>query len=176
MKILYSSLQLDNFLQANSKISGHNNIITESNKSSIVCNSSIDTSVTYDNSTSSNTSLYRNHGSSGGISTGAIIGIAIPCILLALGGLGAAFAFKSSATPALVYGGQESIQNMRIQYPNPNDYYITHNIPNNNVIIPANNVPNNNVIITANNVPNNNIIIPDNNINIANKDVINVAQ
>ena len=160
MKILYSSLQLDNFLQANSKISGHNNIIIESNKSSIVCYSSIDTSVTttnttisYDNSTSSNTTLYRNHGSSGGISTGAIIGIAIPCILLALGGLGAAFAFKSSATPALVYGSQESIQNMRIQYPNPNDYYIT-----------------------ANNVPNNNIIIPDNNINIANKDVINVVQ
>ena len=171
MQIVYANLELDNFLQANSKITGHNNIITESNKSSIVCYSSIDTSVTttnttisYDNSTSSNTTLYRNHGSSGGISTGAIIGIAIPCILLALGGLGAAFAFKSSATPALVYGGQESIQNMRIQYPNPNDYYITHNIPNNNVII------------TANNVPNNNIIIPDNNINIANKDVINAAQ
>ena len=171
IQIVYANLELDNFLQANSKITGHNNIITESNKSSIVCYDSIDTSVTttittisYDNSTSSNTTLYRNHGSSGGISTGAIIGIAIPCILLALGGLGAAFAFKSSATPALLYSGQESIQNIRIQYPNPNDYYITHNVPNNNVIIPANNVPNNN------------IIIPDNNINIANKDVINVVQ
>jgi len=169
MQIVYSSLRLDNFLQANSKISGHNNIITESNKSSIVCYSSIDTSVTttnttisYDNSTSSNTSLYRNHGSSGGISTGAIIGIAIPCILLALGGLGAAFAFKSSASAATFYGSQESIQNLPIQYPNPNDYYIKHNIQNSNVIM--------------NNVPNNNIIIPENNINIANKDVINVAQ
>jgi len=126
--------------------------------------------------------------SSGGISTGAIIGIAIPCILLALGGIGAAFACKNSASPAPFYGGQESIQNLQVQYANPNDYYITYNIPNH--ITTGNNIPNNNVIITGNApvnnivipennivIPNNNnIIIPDNNINIANKDVINVAQ
>ena len=163
--ILYSNLRLDNFLQGNTKLPGHH-IITESNKNNIVCYTSSGTSVTTSATTSvatnANTSLYRNHGSSGGISTGAIIGIAIPCILLALGGLGAAFAFKSSASAATFYGGQESIQNLPIQYPNPSVYYIKNNIPNSNVI--------------ANNVPNNNIIIPENNINIANKDVINVAQ
>jgi len=141
--ILYSNLRLDNFLQANTKLPGHH-IITESNKNNIVCYTSSGTSVTTS------------------VTTGAIIGIAIPCILLALGGLGAAFAFKSSASAATFYGSQESIQNLPIRYPNPNDYYIKHNIQNSNVI--------------ANNVPNNNIIIPENNINIANKDVINVAQ
>ena len=192
MKILYSSLQLDNFLQANSKISGHNNIITEYNKSSVVCQGSIDTSASttitttitttsYDTSTNYNTSLYKYRKSSGGISTGAIIGIAIPCILLALGGIGAAFACKNSASPAPFYGGQESIQNLQVQYANPNDYYITYNIPNH--ITTGNNIPNNNVIITGNApvnnivipennnivIPNNNnIIIPDNNVNIAN--------
>ena len=160
--ILYSNLRLDNFLQANTKLPGHH-IITESNKNNIVCYTSSGTSVTTSVATNAtNTSLYRNHGSSGGISTGAIIGIAIPCILLALGGLGAAFAFKSSASAATFYGGQESIQNLPIQHPNPSVYYIKNNIPNSNVI--------------TNNVPNNNIIIPENNINIANKDVINVAQ
>ena len=160
--ILYSNLRLDNFLQGNTKLPGHH-IITESNKNNIVCYTSSGTSVTTSVATNAtNASLYRNHGSSGGISTGAIIGITIPCVLLALGGLGAAFAFKSSASAATFYGSQESIQNLPIQYPNPNDYYIKHNIQNSNVIM--------------NNVPNNNIIIPENNINIANKDVINVAQ
>ena len=38
--LLYNYLEADNFLQANTKISGHNNIIKESDKSQIICSSS----------------------------------------------------------------------------------------------------------------------------------------
>ena len=40
INILYNNLELNNFFEANSKIIGHNNIIIESNKDSIVCFSS----------------------------------------------------------------------------------------------------------------------------------------
>ena len=40
INILYKNLELNNFFQANSKISGHNTIIIEGNKDNIICNSS----------------------------------------------------------------------------------------------------------------------------------------
>ena len=71
--LLYINLELSNFFQANSKISGHENIITESDKSNKVC---------AQNSTSStesnNISLINR---SEGLSTGTIIGIIIHCVV-----------------------------------------------------------------------------------------------
>ena len=40
INILSKNLELNNFFQANSKISGHNTIIIESNKDNIICYSS----------------------------------------------------------------------------------------------------------------------------------------
>ena len=40
INILSKNLELNNFFRANSKLSGHNNIITESNKNNIFCVSS----------------------------------------------------------------------------------------------------------------------------------------
>ena len=73
INLLYINLELSNFFQANSKISGHENIITESDKSNKVC---------AQNSTSStesnNISLINR---SEGLSTGTIIGIIIHCVV-----------------------------------------------------------------------------------------------
>ena len=60
INLLFIDLELSNFFQANSKISGHENIITESDKSNVVCplnSSSIPTSVPSTNSTTSSTSI-----------------------------------------------------------------------------------------------------------------------
>ena len=107
INLLFIDLELSNFFQANSKISGHENIITESDKSNVVCplnSSSIPTSVPSTNSTTSSTSIPTptpsttkptpipepSPGSNEetavsrrkpikGLSTGAIIAIIIPC-------------------------------------------------------------------------------------------------
>ena len=78
IQLICSNLELNNFFQANSKISGHENIITESDKSNKVCTS---------NSNSTNSEYNRvypriHKKSSGGLSTGAIIGIIIPCVVV----------------------------------------------------------------------------------------------
>ena len=99
IQLICSNLELNNFFQVNSKILGHENIITESDKSNKVCTS---------NSNSTNSEYNRvypriHKKSSGGLSTGAIIGIIIPCVVVLIAAIATAAACynKRKASPSI---------------------------------------------------------------------------
>ena len=110
IQLICSDLELNNFFQANSKISGHENIITESDKSNKVCTSN-------SNSTSSeyNRVNPRIHiKSSGGLSTGAIIGIIIPCVLLLIAAIAiTAVCYDKKKVPPTIFDSE--IKNVYIK-------------------------------------------------------------
>ena len=100
INLLYINLELSNFFQANSKISGHENIITESDKSNKVCTSNSN-STNQDNNKIN--PVVRKQKSSGGLSTGAIIGIIIPCVVVLIAAIATAAACynKRKASPSI---------------------------------------------------------------------------
>ena len=110
IQLICSDLELNNFFQANSKISGHENIITESDKSNKVCTSN-------SNSTSSeyNRVNPRIHiKSSGGLSTGVIIGIIIPCVLLLIAAIATtAVCYDKKKVPPTIFDSE--IKNVYIK-------------------------------------------------------------
>ena len=110
IQLICSDLELNNFFQANSKISGHENIITESDKSNKVCTSN-------SNSTSSEYKRVnpRIHiKSSGGLSTGVIIGIIIPCVLLLIAAIATtAVCYDKKKVPPTIFDSE--IKNVYIK-------------------------------------------------------------
>ena len=95
IQLIFSNLELNNFFQANSKISGHENIITESDKSKKVCTSN---STSQENNTIK--PVIHKIKSSGGISTGAIIGIIIPCVVVLIAAIAtAAVCYNKNKVP-----------------------------------------------------------------------------
>ena len=95
IQLIFSNLELNNFFQANSKISGHENIITESDKSKKVCTSN---STSQENNTIK--PVFHKIKSSGGISTGAIIGIIIPCVVVLIAAIAtAAVCYNKNKVP-----------------------------------------------------------------------------
>jgi ABC-type amino acid transport substrate-binding protein len=97
IQLIFSNLELNNFFQANSKISGHENIITESDKSNKVCTSNSN-STSQENSTIK--PVFHKIKSSGGISTGAIIGIIIPCVVVLIAAIAtAAVCYNKNKVP-----------------------------------------------------------------------------
>ena len=95
IQLIFSNLELNNFFQANSKISGHENIITESDKSNKVCTSN---STSQENNTIK--PVIHKIKSSGGISTGAIIGIIIPCVVVLIAAIAtAAVCYNKNKVP-----------------------------------------------------------------------------
>ena len=97
IQLIFSNLELNNFFQANSKISGHENIITESDKSNKVCTSNSN-STSQENNTIK--PVFHKIKSSGGISTGAIIGIIIPCVVVLIAAIAtAAVCYNKNKVP-----------------------------------------------------------------------------
>ena len=95
IQLIFSNLELNNFFQANSKISGHENIITENDKSNKVCTSN---STSQENNTIK--PVIHKIKSSGGISTGAIIGIIIPCVVVLIAAIAtAAVCYNKNKVP-----------------------------------------------------------------------------
>ena len=95
IQLIFSNLELNNFFQANSKISGHENIITESDKINKVCTSN---STSQENNTIK--PVIHKIKSSGGISTGAIIGIIIPCVVVLIAAIAtAAVCYNKNKVP-----------------------------------------------------------------------------
>ena len=95
IQLIFSNLELNNFFQANSKISGHENIITESDKFNKVCTSN---STSQENNTIK--PVIHKIKSSGGISTGAIIGIIIPCVVVLIAAIAtAAVCYNKNKVP-----------------------------------------------------------------------------
>ena len=86
LKIVHSSLRLDNLFNANSLL--NKQVITESDKSKAVCSGS-------NNNNSTNNYEYKK--SSGGLSTGGIIGITIPCCVVLVGVVALAFGSKAAS-------------------------------------------------------------------------------
>ena len=114
IKIVYYNLELNNFFQANTKISGHNNIIKESDKKNFVCETSQNNSNNDNNKNDNNdnngnndnnkndnntyNNFIPNRKNSGKLSTGGIIAIAIPTIILLLGITIITISLKSSSS------------------------------------------------------------------------------
>ena len=113
ISITYSKSDVDSLIKANSKLQGQT-IITESDKSKKVCNGTAPPPTPSSTPLPSSTSLpspepfpsdenktlyYQNKKSSTGLSTGGIIGIAIPCGLVVLAAAGFAL-MGSGAAPA----------------------------------------------------------------------------
>ena len=97
IQLICSDLELNNFFQANSKISGHENIITESDKSNKVCTSNSN-STSQENNTIK--PVFHKIKSSGGISTGAIIAIIIPCVVVLIAAIAtAAVCYNKNKVP-----------------------------------------------------------------------------
>lgn len=88
MKIVYSNLEINNFLNANSLIKGHNKIITESDKSNVVCHND-------KNSTDYAYPPQRKH--SGGLSAGGIIAIVLPCVAALIAAVAVAMVCRNKA-------------------------------------------------------------------------------
>ena len=128
LNILYYNLDLNNFFQANTKISGHNSIIKESDKNNSVCkinnNNTGNNNNNTDNNNNNNGNNNINNGnnnnnteimkrkSSSGLSTGAIIAIVIPSVIVLLGALiiGISCKSSSSATSTKNENSDESMQ------------------------------------------------------------------
>ena len=101
IQLICSDLELNNFFQANSKISGHENIITESDKSNKVCTSNSN-STNQDNNKIN--PVVRKQKSSGGLSTGAIIGIIIPCVVVLIAAIATAAAcYNKKKVPMIAF-------------------------------------------------------------------------
>ena len=135
LKIVYYNLELNNFFQANTKISGHNNIIKESDKKNFVCESSQNNNNNSNNDSNNNgnndnnghndnnkndnntyNNFIPNRKNSGELSTGGIIAIVIPTIILLLGVTIITINLKSSSSSvhALSNFNDDSIQNIQI--------------------------------------------------------------
>ena len=136
LKIVYYNLELNNFFQANTKISGHNNIIKESDKKNFVCESSQNNNNNNSNNDSNNNDNNDNNGNndnnkndnnaynnfipnrknSGKLSTGGIIAIVIPTIILLLGVTIITISLKSSSSSVhtLSNFNDDTIQNIQI--------------------------------------------------------------
>jgi len=112
IQLICSDLELNNFFQANSKISGHENIITESDKSNKVCTSNSN-STNQDNNKIN--PVVRKQKSSGGLSTGAIIGIIIPCVVVLIAAIATAAAYyNKKKVPPSVFNS-ETVKNFDIK-------------------------------------------------------------
>ena len=101
IQIICSNLELNNFFQGNSKISGHENIITESDKSNKVCNSNSNSS-RYDR-----VSPRIQKKSSGGLSTGAIVGIIIAGVVVLVAAIAtAAVCYNKKNVPPSAFNSE----------------------------------------------------------------------
>jgi polar amino acid transport system substrate-binding protein len=107
ISVTYSKSDVDSLIKANSKLQGQT-IITESDKSKKVCNGTAPPPTPSSTplpspepfpSDDNKTLYYQNKKSSTGLSTGGIIGIAIPCGLVVLTAAGFAL-MGSGAAPA----------------------------------------------------------------------------
>ena len=113
IKLLFADYELNNFFQANSKISGHQNIITESDKSNKVC--STNSSSNSDSENNRINPVIRKNKSSGGLSTGAIIGIIIPCVVLLIAAIAtAAVCLKKRQVPPSAFNS-ETVRNFDLR-------------------------------------------------------------
>ena len=99
ISVTYSKSDVDSLIKADSKLQGQK-IITESDKSKKVCNGTAPPPTSSPEpfpSDDNKTLYYQSKKSSSGLSTGGIIGIAIPCGLVVLAAAG--FALMSSGAP-----------------------------------------------------------------------------
>ena len=127
LNILYYNLELNNFFQANTKIPGHNGIIKESDKNNFVCESSKNDNNNNGNNNNNNGNNTSNNNyiteikkrSSNGLSTGPIIAIAIPSIILLLGVLIITISLKR-ASPATFTINQNSVDSIENSISNKN--------------------------------------------------------
>ena len=115
IKLLFTDYGLNNFFQANSKISGHQNIITESDKSNRVC--STNSSSNSDSDSERINTVVRKTKSSGGLSTGAIIGIIIPCVVVLIAAIATAAVClkKRQAPPPPTDFNSATVQNFEVR-------------------------------------------------------------